>query len=374
MVERNHRRAPFFAPAILARHPRRDRRQLGLRLFDRRASAATRDHVEEPSPAAIARCRRERQPHRLLRHPAEPGRLERGRHHSDDGPHFPVHRHPSSNDRWIGAESSAPHRIAEHHDVRAAVGLVVVGKIATECGTHAEDPEEGRRHLRRGDSLRGRAGDRRGFGYHCGDPGQRRRARPPRLERGDRCDVAIGAARGIAFPHGRELRGSGIRQRPQEDSVHQAEDGARESDAEREGQHAGAREPGIATEHAQGIDRVPRRVVERPEAARVTRILFVPFDAAEVSHRRPARLVGAHPAPNAFGDLRLDVVPHLVVHRPLDGTAPEHRARATHEAHGPPRSRVTHTESRVAPPSRTSPMRRFSGRAAGGPPRSACTG
>ena len=121
------------------------------------------------------------------------------------------------------------------------------------------------------------------------------------------------------FPDGDQPVGIGVGERPQEDAVDDGEDRAGGGDAQRERRDHRRGGGGVAAEHARGVPRVGDEVLERTQAARVAPFFLEPLHAAEIAQggapRRLRRLAGAH----ALGDLAFDVMPHLVVHRTLDG-------------------------------------------------------
>jgi hypothetical protein len=79
------------------------------------------------------------------------------------------------------------------------------------------------------------------------------------------------------------------------------------------------------------VPRVLRKLVEHSEAALVACLLLVPVDAAKVAKGGSPRFLERHSVCDAVGNLALDVMPHLVVHRDIVRFAVTQQASVTEQ-------------------------------------------
>src|SRR5260221_14782351 len=82
------------------------------------------------------RVKSQRRPERRAIREIEPRRRD-----ADDLEQLPVDGDAASDERRIAVEAPLPQRVAQHDDVMAAEGLVVVHEAAAERGTDAEGGE-----------------------------------------------------------------------------------------------------------------------------------------------------------------------------------------------------------------------------------------
>jgi hypothetical protein len=202
------------------------------------------------------RCHEERRPERLL--------AKTRRHDAHDRVRPPIELDPTLDDVGGGQEILAPHRLAEHDDVR--VRPLVVGQQAASherrYAAHGEQP--------RGNSLAVElhaavgSGQRAPFALHDRDVRQSRRILPPPVELADAhggssLRDAPEALRGRNVLDDRhEPLGLGERERPEQHGVHDAEDRGRRTEPDREREHRDGRESRSAFEATQRITYVGR--------------------------------------------------------------------------------------------------------------------
>ena len=293
-------------------------------------------HAVVPTVVPILADEHQRGPHVA---PAG-GKLELGRQDADHRAGTSVQRDLASDDVGLAPEPPRPEAVAKHrHPVPAR--LVLMGKKRPpQEGLHAEGPKEVRRH-RDGVQKLGAAGRRGQSGHAVEVPGQR-------LEDVAAClpvDVVARRdqerGRRIGLLHGHQPVRLGVRQRPQQHGVHEAEDGRvradpdpqREDDDEAEArapQQAPRRVPHVAEnrfEHGK-----PRLVPERLPELR---------HPAELGAGEAAGLGGRIPAANVLVreevEMHLDLLLHLPRKAPPREEAPQpgnERDDAAPGAHG----------------------------------------
>src|ERR1041384_7807674 len=162
----------------------------------------------------------------------------------------------------------------------------------------AEHAEIRRRYLRAGDSLDWTAVERQWNRRQRSHRAERTRALAPRSEILFGNNVAIGAASAVALPQRDELVRARVRERANENSVHEAEDCAAAADPKRERQNNRGSEAGVFSQHAKRICGIARAVVQRSEATRIAAIFLVSLHAAEIAQRGRVRILGRHSVSN----------------------------------------------------------------------------
>ena len=182
-----------------------------------------------------------------------------------------LQRDRTSDDGGVGLEVAAPRAGAEDDD--AGPGPVVARvERAAEQGTAAEHAEGIGGHERAGQTGRARGGRHQGDRrrHRVGHGRQRGRTGAPVAEFGPRhAGPATGrrvrVARRQPFDDPDEPIAVRIRQRTQQHGVDHAEDGGGGADAERERDHGGRGEPGIASETARRVRHVAPHIVQPEE-------------------------------------------------------------------------------------------------------------
>ena len=285
-----------------------------------------RHHAVVPPVVPVRLGERQREPHVA----AAGGELERRRHDADHRVGAPVQRDLASDDVRIAAEPARPQAVAEHRDAVAA-RLVLMGKERPpQEGLHAEGPEEVGRH-RDGVQELGAAG-RRGQPRHAVEVAGQRLEDVAAFLPVDvvaRRDQERG--RRIGLLHGHQPVRLGVRQRPQQHGVHEAEDGPvradpdpqREDDDEAEArapQQAPRRVPHVAEnrfEHGK-----PRLVPERLPNLRYP---------AELRAGQPSGLGGGLARADVLGGEQVEVHLDLLLRLPREAAAREQVPHARHE-------------------------------------------
>ena len=174
------------------------------------------------------------------------------RRDADDRERLAVHPQRRADQIRPRAELAAPQPVAEDDDGRAAVSAVGVDEPAPQAWHDTEDVEERRRdvgavdelRIARAREVRGRWGDGRRAGEDaalCRDVQVVRRRKRHR-------QASVAAVEQL-----HETSGLVIRQRPQQHTVDDGEDGGVGADAEREGQRRDERESRLAPQHARGV-------------------------------------------------------------------------------------------------------------------------
>ena len=123
-----------------------------------------------------------------------------------------------------------------------------------------------------------------------------------------------------------EARRIGIRERREEDAVHEAVDGGVGADPERQGEHGHGRERRAAPQHARAEAQVLRQRIEERRAPGVATPLLGEVEAPEAALDEPPRLAGVHAAGGERIDLLLQVVLDLVVQLAIHGAPPHDRS------------------------------------------------
>ncbi len=171
------------------------------------------------------------------------GKGKVGRKHSDDGVARSVEGDGLSDDRGIGPEVVPPHVVSEQNDGGPA-SLVLLGQeVSAQGRPDPQDIEEPRRAAERvqGDRL-GRAGESHGVARVGADGLEG----PVRLRQGGETLVRelreIQAALRRRGPDAQYPLRLGVRQRPDQDGVHDAEDRGVGSDSEHGSHHGGHHE------------------------------------------------------------------------------------------------------------------------------------
>ena len=196
-----------------------------------------------------------------------------------------VQRDLAADDRRIGPESPAPEPIAQKHDLMPAFDFLLPREVAAERRLDADNVEEPGSHENAAQPLGlGAAADVDGRGFDGGHGGERRVVAAPVVEvrRRDRSVQAAFARPLLAERH--HIARRGIRQRPPEHGVDDAEDRGVGADAEREGNECDERKGRLPPQHPRAKDNVlpksiphtlepPQLVRDRRERTAVRRAL-----------------------------------------------------------------------------------------------------
>ena len=249
MERQEDHRAPGVALWFFPREVGIDATHLSARLLERDARVEARHRVRAAAPAHGAKLL-QRQAVWDEEIGALPGDGELGGHHADDRPRSGAGREAESQHVGPTAEPSLPELVREHD--HAIAGILRGGVGASPRGPHAEHLEDIRRDHHPG-NLGGQSVEDHRHRGRADHPKvlECPRAFPPGDEVGRSYHVAA-AATARRLPHGHEPIGLAVRQRGQHDRTHDAEDGGRGADAERERQ--------------QGADGEARRAVEQADA------------------------------------------------------------------------------------------------------------
>src|SRR5215469_17318453 len=105
-----------------------------------------------------------------------------------------------------------------------------------------------------------------------------------------------------------------IRQRHEQNSIHQAEDGGVRADAESQGENSNSRESRVFAECAQAETQILGEAVGEVDATRVAAFLLGALDGAKLDARPPPRFLEWHAAAHQIFGARLDVKAQLRIH------------------------------------------------------------
>jgi hypothetical protein len=122
---------------------------------------------------------------------------------------------------------------------------------------------------------------------------------------------------------GHDLSLPSVRQRAEQDGVHDTEDRGVGPDAEGEGQDHCGREAPRRAQAPEAVPDVLEDVFEEAHAPRLAAFLLDPLEAAQAHEREPPRFVGRNPAAEVFLGLHLEVEAELVIHPLLEPVAVE---------------------------------------------------
>ena len=117
-------------------------------------------------------------------------------------------------------------------------------------------------------------------------------------------------------PH--ELLGVGERQRPQQDRVHDAEDGSIGANGERQDQDRQRRKSRLPPHRPQRVAQVLRQSIQERQSARLAMRLFRERQSAQTNQRLPASLVGRHPVFHVVVDRVIEMGRELVAQLALE--------------------------------------------------------
>ncbi len=170
------------------------------------------------------------------------GKVERGRHHTDDLGCLAIEQHRLPDDRRVRAEPTRPDRVAQHHNICTARLLLFRQKRAADLRSDTEQRKQAGRDHRPFDALRTTV---------AGEVESQRVVRGELLEgvapiaivhvlAGGRRDLVDSGPMQIAPDHHQPVRVP-IRQRAQDHAIHHREDRGVGADAEseREEHHRG---------------------------------------------------------------------------------------------------------------------------------------
>jgi hypothetical protein len=178
-----------------------------------------------------------------------------GRHHANDLKRDVVHRNRAADDRRIGAKPPAPEAVAQDHDTPSSGTILLFQKVAAERWLHAEHREE----------IPADADGGQALGFAVGEERRLPRAHEPHaLERlapfsivDKRREAHVARAR-IVIPiadDDQTLR-FGVRQRPEQHRVDDAENRRVRANTERQGKKRGNREAGRPKQHSDAVSSV----------------------------------------------------------------------------------------------------------------------
>ena len=320
IVQRGNEHAVALVERILARELRGDDCHLGARRIDRDARLQSSVALERTRPdrPRVGGIDRERYV-RVRLHESKPQPRRRDPDHREVAV---AELEPSSQDARVAAESPLPERVAQHGDGRTVWPGFRLGERAADGWRHAEGLEQAGGRLRDGDLLGALAPEQVG-GNHLDQCQrlERLRARAPleevqRMHRDGRLRIRR------LFPERDEATGIRIRQRTQQHRVDEAEDRGVCADAERQREHGDHREARALAKRAQGVSCVLERALDQADAARVPALLTALIEAAELTERREARVLGRHAGGEVDLDLTVEVIADFFVHFLFDAPAP----------------------------------------------------
>ena len=251
---------------------------------------------------------------------AGPGEVEPLGEHPHHGAGFVVGVDDGSDDVWIGVEAPGPGVVAEQHDPVRPAPRLVVGEEPPEVRPRPEQPQQPRRDRRaprpgavRRDPLERERPvcrellERLGLFLHPLDrAGAQERPSRPLRER---------------LPDAHDAPGVGIRQRPYQQAVDDAEHRGGGASAQREDEHHRGREAGRPPEAADGVAQVAPQVVEPAPAPHVARPLANRGGVAQPPTRRAQGFVLGDADVALTFALQLQVEPELLL-QVLLGLAP----------------------------------------------------
>ena len=125
-----------------------------------------------------------------------------------------------------------------------------------------------------------------------------------------------------------------IWQRPQQDAVHDAEDGGVGADAERHRDDDHEREAAIAPEAAEAVANVLDGNLDEPRQPAVAHVVLDAGDRAEHAQGLAARLGGRHARLHVLLGQHVDVIAELLIELTLEPFATEERAQPHREPFG----------------------------------------
>ena len=262
-----HRRAPTLLDVgILLRDAGGNAAHLGLGALEAHAGLQPSDDGQVVEVAHHVRSI-ERKGHAHLR--PRPIELATPRQHADDRVVVAVQRDRAPHDGRVAAELADPEAMAEHDDAIVA-GTVFAGRERpADPRLHAQHVEVRRRHSRRSHLSRlAASGERERVPGPRGHGLERGRLIPP-IEEVEGGDAVAQTARRL-FPDLNDLVRLGIRQRLQQQPVHEAEDGDVRAQPEGQRQHRKECEPRILHERAPGVPQIgqPRHFTLRSHLRR----------------------------------------------------------------------------------------------------------
>ena len=245
-------------PWILLPQALGDRLHLGLGLLLRHARLQSGDHAKEMTAAAgVGRIDRDRRPELHL-----PRReIETWRHHSDDRRRSAVQRDRLAEDVRVGGEPALPHAVAQHDHVVLARRVFFGPEASSQRRADLQQLEHipGHRRVREPLGPAG-VGERRAAARVGRDPLEHGVLLAPVQERRGRDREAAVLRHDLVDAHQRFR--IGIRQRPEEHAVDDAEHRAGGADPERQRQDRDRGEPRALGQLADRIPRVPQHVSE----------------------------------------------------------------------------------------------------------------
>ena len=224
-------------------------------------------HVDAAAEVAI----REAPPVVGREQPLQHADVSAVRQHADDRSCPVVQRHWAADRLRIAPEHLRPQALTDQNHVVAASPLLVVCEEAPPDRLYAEQRQELRRDVQRREPAWFTA-HRRQIELVRDDPGDGVQA-PGLLAHVEhvrqRRRLPQGAAVAIGFPHRHEPPRVGVRQWPQQDGIHDAEDRRRGADTECDGQQGGCRKPPIPQQQPRRIADVPGQIAPHVGALRV---------------------------------------------------------------------------------------------------------
>ena len=261
-------------------------------------------------------------------------------HHPHDLVRLIVQSDTASEDALVAAEPRAPETPAEHDGAGGSRTPLLGREEPSERRPRPEDAEGGRRHRDGLDLLRGRAGLRQDEGQLEPVGAERLEARGlvPPIDVGSARDVVAGVLGLLGLHHLHDTVRIGVRKRPEEDGIGDAEDPGRGPDGERKGRDGHEGERRRASQAPNGPNEVA------PELAGPGAEPGPPLTAAGLRHqdlagrpyiaelplcpraRRLAVQAARHqllrPRIEVEADLGLDILAGLAVHRAWNAEDP----------------------------------------------------
>ena len=269
--------APLLFPRGLERREAGAHRQhLGLRLFEGHAGPQP-PQCAEPVVAAGELFRRE---HQGLPE-AGPAAIEAsGGQDADDFMGLAVEDEGAADDRRVATEAVLPDRVTQDDDRGGAALLVVRLERAAQCRLDPEDVEIVGRYQHAVQPRGLPAADQRHAQSSRGRQRLERSAEPLPVQEIERAD-AVARRRRRRFEHTDDAFGLGIRERPQQHGIHQAEHGSVGANANRHHPDRDGGKAAIPQQQLQPVADVTQERVDPADGALIAMRFLHRFDAAE---------------------------------------------------------------------------------------------
>ncbi len=222
-------------------------------------------------------------------------------------------------------ETSLPETEPHNHGRRAPDATFVVAKTAADDRMNAHDVEELARHgcSRRHRGLRPHR-DWNRAGGHLRHGLKAVRAVLPILEVGFGY-VAVPTSVGVDLQEPHNPIRLGIRERTQQDPVHDTEHRRGSADTKAQRDDGDGSKRFRAAEDSQAVTEVANEVLEKGRAKFVSRLFLHVLDASKLHVRVSAGFSGIHPGAEVLLGLLIDMEPNLLVQSVFDVTAADDR-------------------------------------------------